>query len=114
MARDFTPVHPELRQAAKTFPRLTFSRWNLWPIRWLMRLQPKQKIPDDVQIDQMFIQSQDSKHKIRLRIYKPKTMATAASGLVWMHGGGLIIGNPEMDDAHMAQFVHELGIVIVS
>jgi acetyl esterase/lipase len=114
MARDLTAVHPDLRQAAKAFPRLTFNRWNLWPIRWLMRLQPKQKIPDDVHIDQVFVQSQDHKHNIRLRIYKPAAISTPVPVLVWMHGGGLIIGNPEMDDARLSHFVHELGVVAVS
>jgi acetyl esterase/lipase len=112
MARDLTPVHPELREVAKTFPRLTFNRWNLWLIRRLMVLQPKQKIPDDVQLDQTYVQSQDMKHNIRLRIYKPKVMT--APVLVWMHGGGLIIGKPEMDDGRLSQLVHKLGIVVVS
>lgn len=115
MTSDLTPVHPDLREAAKKFPRLTFNRWNLRPIRWLMRLLPQQKTPDDVQIERRSVPSQDTNHTIHLRVYKPKaTTATTTPVLLWMHGGGMIIGNPKMDDVRLSQFVHELGIVIVS
>jgi hypothetical protein len=71
VAKDLSFVHPELRQMAKMFPRLPFRRWNLRLIRWLSKLQPKAKQPDDIQVDNVWIQSQDPGHNIRLRVYKP-------------------------------------------
>jgi hypothetical protein len=59
VAKDLSFVHPELRQMAKMFPRLPFRRWNLRLIRWLSKLQPKAKQPDDIQVDNVWIQSQD-------------------------------------------------------
>ncbi|HEX2619291.1 MAG TPA: alpha/beta hydrolase [Phototrophicaceae bacterium] len=114
MARDLTPVHPELRQRAKNFPRLSFNRWNVRLFQWLTRLQPKPKIPNGIQVDQTYIQSGDQKHRLRLRIYKPETLLTVSPVLLWMHGGGLIIGSPEQNDRPMFQIVSELGIVVVS
>jgi acetyl esterase/lipase len=87
VAKDLSFVHPELRQMAKMFPRLPFRRWNLRLIRWLSRLQPKAKRPDDIQVDDVWIQSQDLGHKIRLRVYKPRKIVMPAPVLVWMHGG---------------------------
>lgn len=114
MAPNVALVHPELRQQWERFPRLGFNRWNVRLFQWLMRLMPTPKVPDDLRVEQRYVPSRDQKHQIRLRIYKPKTSMSAAPVLVWMHGGGLIIGSPQQNDVSMFQIVHELGIVIVS
>ncbi len=114
MARDLTPVHPELRQMAESFPRLPFNRWNIWFIQRLVRLQPKTRLPDDIHYEQIYIQDQDSKHKIRLCIYKPRAMVRPTPVMVWIHGGGMIIGRAEMSAAAVQSYVQELGIMVVS
>ena len=114
MAVDPDLLHPELRPLSKKMPQIPFNRSTLWFIRLLSNLQPKAKIPGDLQIENRSIQSRDLKHKIRVRIYKPKTIAAPAPVLVWMHGGGFIIGKPEMDDRFLFQFARELQILIVS
>lgn len=114
MVRDPNPVHPELRRIIEKTPRFSYNRWNIWLIRLMTNLQPKPKIPDDVLIDNIYVQSQDLRYNIRLRVYKSKAIASPAPALVWMHGGGLVIGKPEMDDKCLIQFARELGIVIVS
>lgn len=114
MTRDLTPVHPDLQEAARTFPRLTFNRWTLRPIRWLMRLQPTPKPLSDVSVEQILIPTPDRKHQIRLRLYKPTARTSPVPVLLWMHGGGLIIGSPKMNDAYLSRFVHDLGLVALS
>ena len=84
MARNLTPVHPELRQRARTFPRIPFNRWNVRFFQWLTRLQPESKAPDDIQIDQLYVQSQDQQHRIGLRVYRPKAMNPDAPVLLWI------------------------------
>jgi acetyl esterase/lipase len=114
MAKDISVVHPELRQMAKTFPLIPFRRWNISLFQWLARFQPKGKQPDDILIEEVYIQSQDPDHKIRLQVYKPKNLVTPSPVLVWMHGGGFFLGRPEQNDLYMFHLVQELGIVIVS
>lgn len=114
MPRDLNLIHPELRRTAQLMPRFSFHRRNLWLIRWLSNLQRKTKIPDDVQIDHTSIPGQDGAYNIRLRIYTPQTMVAPAPVLVWMHGGGYIIGKPELDDFCLIPFARELGIKVVS
>lgn len=87
---------------------------NLWLIRLVMSLTPAPKTPEDILIENTYITGQDKRTKIRLRIYKPKITSNPVPVLVWLHGGGYIIGNPEMDDSVCAQYVREVGIVIVS
>jgi acetyl esterase/lipase len=114
MADDLTAIHPELREVWKKIPRLTFNRWNVRIFQWLTRLQPGPHIPEGIDLEQVYVQSQDGKQAIRLRVYKSKHVTALAPALVWIHGGGFIIGSPEQDDAYAFELARELGIVIVS
>jgi acetyl esterase/lipase len=114
MNMDISKIHPELQQAAKKSPRLTFTKKNLWLIKLLMSLIPAPKTPDDILIENTFISGSDDQTKIRLRIYHPKSVVAPTPVLIWMHGGGYVMGKPEQDDGACIQFVSELGIIVVS
>lgn len=114
MAADPDLLHPELRPLSKKMPHIPLYRGTLWLIRLLLNLQPGVKIPGDLQIENRTIQGQDRKHRIRLRVYRPKTIVAPAPVLVWMHGGGFVMGKPEMDDSFLFQFARELQILVVS
>ena len=114
MARDLSVIHPELQPLAKSFPRISFNRWNIWLVRRLARFQPKPKLPDDVHIEHTLIPTQDAKHTLRLRLYRPANRSVPSPVLLWMHGGGLIMGSPELDDSFIPRFARETGILIVS
>jgi len=110
----FSKIHPELQQVAKKTPSITFSKVNIGLFRLLMSLMPAPKIPEDVLVENIFITGKDDRTKIRLRIYKPKSLVPPTPVLLWLHGGGYVIGKPELDDLSCAQYVRELGITIVS
>ena len=80
----------------------------------LMRLAPAPKTPEDIRIENVFIPGQADRTKIRLRVYKPKSVSAPTPVLIWFHGGGYVMGNPEMDDRSCADYVRALGIVVVS
>ena len=82
MKPQISDVHPELQVAAKKMPSFTFSRWNLWLIRFLTNLMPAPKAPEDVHIENIFMPVGDGNAKIRLRIYKPKSIPSPTAGLV--------------------------------
>jgi acetyl esterase/lipase len=46
-------------------------------------------------------------------VYRPRAGASGAA-LLWLHGGGLIVGAPRMDDARCGAWARELGLVVVS
>jgi len=114
MKNKFPKIHPELQQVARRSPSFTFNKRNVWLIQLLISLMPAPKAPEDILIENIFITGQDERTKIRLRIYQPKTIAASTPALVWLHGGGYVIGKPEMDDFVCAQYVRELGITVVS
>ena len=114
MKDNYSKIHPELQQVAKKSPSITFSKMNIGLFRLLMSLAPTPKNLKDILVENVFITGQDDRTKIRLRIYKPKSIAAPTPVLLWLHGGGYVMGLPEMDDLGCAQYVCELDITIVS
>jgi len=114
MNNKFSKIHPELQQVAKKSPGFSFNRKNLWFINLLMQLMPSPKTLDGILVENVFIPSQGVQTKIRLRIYKPKSIAKPTPVLIWLHGGGYVMGKPEQDDNSCSQYVRELGITVVS
>ncbi|KJK42722.1 esterase [Lentzea aerocolonigenes] len=51
---------------------------------------------------------------VPVRIYSPANRTDAVPGLVYIHGGGFVLGDLDMFQAHLLRLVDELGIVIVS
>jgi acetyl esterase/lipase len=110
MKDKFSKIHPELQRAARRAPAFTFSNKNLWLVRLLM---PAPKTPD-VLVENIHIPGQHDRTRIRLRVYKPKSVAPPTPVLVWLHGGGYVMGRPELDDVCCAEHVRESGITVVS
>jgi acetyl esterase/lipase len=113
MPQDLTPIHPDLRALYRRFPRMSYSRWLLPLIRGAMYLLPGQKPVDDVDVRQIRIPNGGAGREMLLRIYRPRT-AQAVPVMVWMHGGGLVIGHPRMADGYALRFVREAGVAVVS
>jgi acetyl esterase/lipase len=113
MVRDMAPIHPELRDYWSKLPRLPYNRLTVKPIRWLTGHVPTPDIPD-IEIDTTCIKGKGSGHEIKLRIYRPKKVSKPVPVLLWLHGGGLIIGDAKVGEAYVSRFVQELGIVVVS
>lgn len=107
-------VHPELQDVLKKSPSIHYSNKNLWLIKLLISIMPAPRSPEDISIENIKIDGGDGNVKIRLRIYQPINPANAMPVLIWMHGGGYIIGKPEIEDPICIQFVRELGISIIS
>lgn len=68
--------------------------------------------PTDVGIVSLRVPKGD--HAILLRLFRPARLAPAAPCLLWMHGGGLILGFAGMEDARLATLASDAGCVIVS
>lgn len=99
-------IAPELREALAKLPSLPvhsalFRR--LAP--WLMKLRRPPEMPD--------VSLEVRKETPAMRLYRPH-MRRSDGALLWIHGGGYIIGAASIDDALCAQFARELGVVVVS
>jgi acetyl esterase/lipase len=113
MKNNLTKIHPELRKIASLSPKFSYSRKNLWLINRLISLIPASKAPD-LRIENVLIPGEGGNPTIRLRIYTPQSADRPVPTMLWMHGGGYILGRPEMDDRNSIEAVRQVGIVVVS
>ena len=106
--------HPDLQRVAKITPRVNYSNKNLWLINLLMSIIPAPKAPEGIFVENIIIPGPDKQGRVRVRIYKPKSVVEPTPALLWMHGGGYVMGKPEIDDFTCVEFVRVLGIVVAS
>ncbi|WP_431929383.1 alpha/beta hydrolase [Nonomuraea jabiensis] len=114
-------LDPEIRAFLERTPLPTFDMANLTPEElpghraqinaFLAAAAPADT---DVVIEDRHVPGPDGAPDVRVRIYRPAGGGEGLPGLYWIHGGGMIIGTPEIDDAMMIGYVEELGCVAVS
>ncbi len=114
MNRTANPFHPDLQSAARFFPSFTITPRALRVVRWLFRLIPTSRAPDEVTVENVQVPGPEGASPVRVRIYRPQKAQGPIPALLWIHGGGYVIGRPEMDDINCIDFARELGILVVS
>lgn len=93
----------------KKIPKLTLTPKNLWLFRALMSLSPGVK-----KAERRGCTTTVEVHEgQRMRVHRPRELSSAAC-LMWLHGGGLVIGRPKQDDAMCVRFANALGITVVA
>lgn len=98
------PIHPDLRRAARWLPRAPVGPRTVRPIRVLTRLTSR--AGPDVSVEPV--------GPVSVRVHRPKDGTGPWPGLLWIHGGGYVIGAAAQDDAMCRHFVEELGIVVAA
>lgn len=100
--------HPDLRRIARLLPRGGIGPKTL-PV--LQRLSPLtgRRAPADIEV--LTLAS-----GVGVRLHRPAHPARdgAAPALLWIHGGGYLVGNAAIDDALCRQFSRVLGITVAS
>jgi acetyl esterase/lipase len=108
--------HPELRRVARLIPRFSFTprlaRLAKAIQRW--RGVPKPPAVEGVAIRDILVPGPEGGGPVRVRLYTPQNVVGAVPVLVWIHGGGFIIGSPEQDEANNISIVRELGIAVAA
>jgi acetyl esterase/lipase len=99
------PFHPELRGTARWLPRAPVGRWTLRPVRLLTGLIPS------APAEQVAVETVGP---VTVRIHRPAGRAGACPAMLWIHGGGFVIGSASQDDALCRHFADELGIVVAA
>ncbi len=114
MNRTANPFHPDLQSAARFFPSFTINPMSLRIVRWLFRLIPASRGSSEVAVENVQVPGPEGAPTVRVRIYRPKNVHGPMPALLWIHGGGYVMGTPDMDDFNCIDFARELGILVVS
>ncbi len=97
-------VHPELREATARMQRMPAIPRPV--VRTLVRVLPVRRVTG-VRVDAV------RSGRLRLRVYRPEVRRSPAV-LLWIHGGGLVIGDARQDEPLCAGTAARLGIAVVS
>ncbi|GLX94513.1 alpha/beta hydrolase [Herbidospora sp. NBRC 101105] len=103
-------LDPDLRAALEALPPLSYDL-NTADLAEIRRARAAACLPPGAGTKVSDVDADG----LRLRVYRP-----AGAGdeplpcLYWIHGGGMIIGLPEMDDSRISRFVEALGCMAVS
>jgi triacylglycerol lipase len=94
---------PSLETSAEILPgmREAMSAWKLTAPEAM-----------DVLREEQLIEASDGR-RIRILVYTP-TLTAPTGGLLWIHGGGMVMGTPEINDAPNRYLAQQAGCVIVA
>jgi acetyl esterase/lipase len=98
-------IHPDLRRIARLAPRGGISPRLLPPLRGVTGLMSKsrgkgvQRIKDG---------------SVEIRLHRPPGATSPGPALLWIHGGGYVLGSPAQDDANCRDLAARLGIVVAA
>lgn len=105
------PFHPDLA-AARWIPLVSAGPRTLW----MFRLSPPPTRPDpDVRIETVPFAGPAG--DMGYRLFRPGGSGHGSErtpALLWIHGGGLILGTPQQDDSSNLALARDLGIAVFS
>jgi acetyl esterase/lipase len=99
-------VHPDLRRIARFAPRQLVGPRSLRVIRALSGLTERRSASG---VEVITLGS-----GISVRLFRPVGVSEPAPALLWIHGGGYVIGTAQQDDVLCQRFSARLGISVAS
>lgn len=99
--------HPDLRRFARILPRGAFNRRTLPIMKALTKPIAYLPAPKGTQVSTL-------PSGAGVRLHRPEKESHPGAALLWMHGGGYVIGTAAQDDAMCRRFVKRLGIPVAA
>ena len=75
---------------------------------------PPAPVPSGVTTEDRAVPGPDGAPDIMVRLYRPAALPNPAPALVWVHGGGMVMGSVEMNDAYCGRLAERLSAVVAS
>ena len=112
-------IDAELKEHLDQFPVLDLTDESLVEIRTELNAQSLEAVSkiegfDHLSIADRFVPNPWSDQSLRLRIYSPPITNGQTPCLLWIHGGGYILGCPEMDELMLCRLVDYVGCTVVA
>lgn len=109
-------VDPELLQLLDEFPTSRLSGESLGDIRATRAAQLVQQLASEPAFPDVL---DEERHvpgdpDVRVLVYRPRNAAGPVPALVWIHGGGYVLGSADADGLQMKTLVSNVGCAVVS
>ncbi len=118
---DLTQIYdPELMAGLQTFPTEFMLNWDDIPAARTfieqMLAQLAASIPNSPRVakEDRLVPGPEGSPEVPIRVYRPVGGPNTLPGLLWIHGGGYVLGNIQQDDLLMQSLVEAVGCLIVS
>ncbi|HNC94821.1 MAG TPA: alpha/beta hydrolase [Myxococcota bacterium] len=105
--------HPDLLPLARFLPEFSFGARSTALLRWLGGLGDG-RVARLRGVRMELREIETSGGHIRLRILRPEGEEGPLPAVLWIHGGGLVIGFPAQDDGVTSEIVRTLRVVVVA
>lgn len=102
----FSGIHPDLRRIARFLPRTPASPGSLRLLRAAERV-PQWRVVKGVEV--LTLRSGRG-----VRLHRPPGVKGAAPAMLWIHGGGLVLGKPAHSDDLCHRLSRTLGITVAA
>jgi acetyl esterase/lipase len=114
-----TAFHPDLYPQARFVPRSVHPRLivRLLRLKEALRRSPKTAPAprvEGVTVKDVLLPGVDGARVIRVRFYRPEKLQGPVPALLWIHGGGFVMGDSEIDQDNNVALVREAGIAVAA
>ena len=75
---------------------------------------PPAPVPAGVTTEDRSVPGPDGAPDVMVRLYRPTALPSPAPALFWVHGGGMVMGSVEINDAYCGRLAEQLGAVVAS
>jgi acetyl esterase/lipase len=111
---DYSAINKELRLAAriiKFFGGTSVKKFRF--LSWLGHFSNGKKLKG-FDCDEFWIDRKNENSKIRIRTYRPKNNEKKLPALLYLHGGGYVIGSPEKSAGQFKPFLETRDCVVIA
>ena len=107
---DLQPYHSRISR----FELLFKYKWLTKFVNMLLKRVSAGRDRQGLHCDEVYIPSGDGRWQIRARVYKPEQQEGPLPLLLYIHGGGYLLGNPEMSIDVIERFIKTRPCVVVA
>lgn len=95
-------------------PYIFRFRWVVWLLNFFTNRSYKGKDIEGILCDEVYIPSKNENVNIRTRIYRPEGERGTLPAMLYIHGGGYLVGNPEQSARIVKKFISKRPCVIIA
>jgi acetyl esterase/lipase len=109
-------IDPALRTPARIFRFLAPPRRSEASLRkrsWFLELARRMPAPRGLVAEERWLPRPDGS-RLRVRVYRAAGASGPGPGILWLHGGGYVLGSPEQDGSSYRRIINATGGTVVA